>query len=138
MGNRSIFGFTIEVIFLALGIYVIAINLIRLQSATEFFDVVSSDINAYNFDGWHNYKSSNFRGFTWFIGRFESFPGLHYMKETIHDVINHVPNFTEDVGDNIIQIFKYMLTIIVVPFRGFGSIIIDVFICITWFFTFLG
>lgn len=137
MKNRTLFGFFIECIFMTFCIYVIVINVVRFQSFEEFFDVSNIDGHAMNFDGWHSYEPVQFRGMSWFFDKLESFPGFEYFKDTVKDVIAHVPKFEDTMTNNLLDILKFMATMFFLPLRAFGTMLADIFRCIGWFFTFL-
>lgn len=134
--DRGLLSHSIEIIFLALGIYLIIINIVGLTVYQRHVADINTPLDYTTFSGWHDYQINQYVGFNWFFNRLETFPGFNNFSNNIDWWQNLITNDVPD-GSNTWATLGYLCNIISMPFRFIWSIFVDIILNIVWFFSLL-
>ena len=127
----------IKIIFLTLGVYLIAINIILWANGEDLAERVLTESSWMTFNGYQNQRP-DFKGFHWFFNELSTFHGVKTTMAAFNKYINIFnQHWTENIGENIGTGFLWLLQVIFAPMMFLGTTLIDIFTNAAWFFHFL-
>lgn len=137
----GIFSRLFKTIFLIVGVYVIAVNVIRWANLPHVADIWLNDNTFISFTQFQGqYQMQKYWGFKWFFDVISTFPGATTTVAMFNKYGNIISMFPTTFDPNNINILEGIIAILAILFTPalLGiTIVIDILNNVLWFFSFL-
>lgn len=132
IGNRLV-----KTVFLTLGIFLIVINIVWWAN-DELASKTLIDMNLYDKGDFVLFHKSGveFRGFQWFFDKLSTFPAFKFTYDVIITKWLNLAGDFDWTGVAFIDFIYAIFRVILAPFALLGTILVDLFNNLMWFFSF--